>query len=417
MDEKTFKYLSFSEKEQEILSLDLFHYYIRNENEVCNYKKLHEDISDVKKIKEHSKRILEDYISKDNRTLFADVKLIGYFLDAYEDLNRAEKNISQRKAEKIQKEVKAVDEKIQKEDIIIDYGTDFEKHPWVLAQRISETLSGNIFTNIYDKESVHEEVMQKLMTKEGRAALINELCKSYYDKQEGMEMKLRPQETAFEMELIKNTLTCISYIDAPELVLKENEVKKDLETKKVRTVKEKESTVKKDTGRKKKEQPLYSAYFYDSKSKGDTHYSYATENHITFKGNTLKEVFDKIDSYNNEIDKYNEKADPDGTNYTVRQQKVISAYIGKFNAEENKYVYNPQSDDKYNVSTRKKADKVKPIQKTGEKRTQKAGLKDFNGILDDLEKNGGKAQKESMSESKEPKKKQVKKGTRQGQER
>lgn len=389
MEENTlFKYLSFTEKEQEILALDLFHYYIRNENEVYDYKKLYEDISDGKKIKEHSKRILEDYLSKDNRTLFADVKLIGYFLDAYQDLNRAEKNISQRKAEKIQKEVKAVDEKIQKEDIIIDYGVDFEKHPWVLAQRISETLSGNIFTNVYDKESVQEEVMQKLMTKEGRAALINDLCKSYYDKQEGLEIKLRPQETAFEMQLIKNTLASISYIDAPALVLRESEVKQDLEAKKVRTVREKESAVKKEPGRRKKEQPMYSAYFYDSKSKGDTQYSYATENHITFKGNNLKEVFDKIDSYNKEIDNYNEKADPDGKNYAVRKQKVISAYIGKFNAEENKYVYNPQSDDKYNVSTRKKADKVKPMQKTGENRTHKTGLKDFNGILDDLDKNG-----------------------------
>lgn len=368
MEEKNaFYYEKISDIEYGELVLDLFYYLLKTKEEIPSYAKLYEEMKEPKKIKEYNQALFQSYMERKDRTLFSDIKLIDSILEAFSDINKAKRVIKQKDLHEIHKEHDITRGKIAKGELIFDFGKNYEKHPWILAQKISSTLAES--GNIYDSRNVYEEVMDRLMTKSGRAGLIKELSEQFENKQKSIQFKINPYAGEMELNLIKDTLMCISYLDVPELKEKEELVPPNIV--------KKDDVSSKDEEEKLSETYKFSAYFYDAKSNGKTHYSYATETRITFEGNTLNDIFDKVDSYNQSVNLYNTKADPSGKDYAVHKQKINSIYIGTYDYEKKRYIYNPKIDHKYSISSRRRTEKVKP------------NGRDYNKILKSFEENKG----------------------------
>lgn len=144
--------------------------------------------------------LMKKYSKNKYRTHVRDIILIGKVVSF---LSRTDTVENQRYVDTIKKEINVI-----KKSVTVDFGKDFEKHPYNLAVAISNAAAGVL-------KMPKEEIFEKLKDKDGRTKIMDSLDKIYMEKLQAASKRSAP---AKELNAIKMVINEIAALENPDLV-------------------------------------------------------------------------------------------------------------------------------------------------------------------------------------------------------
>ena len=144
--------------------------------------------------------LMKKYSKNKYRTHVRDIILIGKVVSS---LSRTDTVENQRYVDTIKKEINVIEK-----SVTVDFGKDFEKHPYNLAVVISNAAAGVL-------KMPKEEIFDKLKDKDGRTKLMDSLGKIYMEKLQAASKRSAP---AKELNAIKMVINEIAALENPDLV-------------------------------------------------------------------------------------------------------------------------------------------------------------------------------------------------------
>lgn len=144
--------------------------------------------------------LMKKYSKNKYRTHVRDLILIGKVVSS---LSRTDTVENQRYVDTIKKEINVIEK-----SVTVDFGKDFENHPYNLAVAISNAAAGVL-------KMPKEEIFDKLKDKDGRTEIMDSLGKIYIEKLQATSKRSAP---AKELNVIKMVINEIATLENPDLV-------------------------------------------------------------------------------------------------------------------------------------------------------------------------------------------------------
>lgn len=202
------------QKEKSLEGVNIFELY---EDVARNLQKIYvfnnkyfafEDILDTLKNENNRKQLmvslLKKYSKNKNRTHVRDLILIGKVVSS---LSLTENIDNQQYVNEIEKEINIIEKSVS-----IDFGKNFEKHPYNLAVSISKAAEDILSLS-------KEEIFDRLKDKNGRTEIMDSLGKAYMDK---LQISSKISGNIKEINLIKGVINEIAALDNPDLIKNNN---------------------------------------------------------------------------------------------------------------------------------------------------------------------------------------------------
>lgn len=146
-------------------------------------------------------KLISSYSSNKNRDNVRDLIIIGRMVSSIANAER----VKDKDINTIEKEIVYLEK-----SSYVNFGKDYEKHPYVLANSISNAASKVL--NI-----TAEDIFDKLKTKEGCSEIIN-LLKDNYSKK---------KDSVTELKLIDGIMKDIIALEYPELIKRKNNLRNE----------------------------------------------------------------------------------------------------------------------------------------------------------------------------------------------
>ena len=148
--------------------------------------------------------LLKKYSKNKYRTHVRDLLLIGKVVSS---LSMTETMDNQKYVNEIEKEINIIEKSVS-----VDFGKDFEKHPYNLAISISNAATGIL--NMSKKE-----IFDKLKDHDGRTEVMDSIGKVYMDK---LQSASKRSDVINELRTIKGVINEIAALENPDLVKNKN---------------------------------------------------------------------------------------------------------------------------------------------------------------------------------------------------
>lgn len=148
--------------------------------------------------------LLKKYSKNKYRTHVRDLLLIGKVVSS---LSMTETMDNQKYVNEIEKEINIIEKSVS-----IDFGKDFEKHPYNLAVSISNAATGILNMS-------KEEIFDKLKDHDGRTEVMDSIGKVYMDK---LQSASKRSDVINELRAIKGVINEIAALENPDLVKNKN---------------------------------------------------------------------------------------------------------------------------------------------------------------------------------------------------
>ena len=172
----------------------------------------HEDILNSLQNKDTRKQVmgslLKKYSKNKYRTHVRDLILIGKVVSS---LSMTEPTDNQKYVNEIEKEINIIEKSVS-----VDFGKDFEKHPYNLAVSISNAATGILNMS-------KEEIFDKLKDHDGRTEIMDSISKVYMDKLQSVS---KQSDEMNDLKAIKCVIKEIAALENPDLVKNKDNVKK-----------------------------------------------------------------------------------------------------------------------------------------------------------------------------------------------
>ena len=348
------------------LAMSLYTYMKRHGVE-ADYSKIKESLQDKDKVKQFASYLMDEYLDSKKRTEKSDIILICKYMDACREVAGIElvqqvepsqkkkegKDAFEKGMDKLDKESGELYRKLSEKEYLydfsskdgtssvvqidgmeIDYGAEYENHPFVLMKHICDKI-GELYESPYEKkEDIVQTTETLLMTKEGREKLLTMLNDKFFALQENRELGLSDfHEADHSLTLISSIMESVIKLDAPEIASKDelDNQKQQAKERSQQKQKSKNTGTRKRASAKKQneDKPKYSAYYFDRQPNAQS------TQKATLYGNSLEELFDKTEKLNED-----------------RPIKINNIYVSELDSRTNQYKNDTK---KYNVETRKEA--------------------------------------------------------------
>ena len=148
--------------------------------------------------------LMKKYSKNKYRTHVRDIILIGKVVSS---LSMTETMDNQKYVNEIEKEINIIEKSVS-----VDFGKDFEKHPYNLAVSISNAATGILNMS-------KEEILDKLKDHDGRTEVMDSIGKVYMDK---LQSASKRSDVINELRAIKGVINEIAALENPDLVKNRN---------------------------------------------------------------------------------------------------------------------------------------------------------------------------------------------------